>query len=207
MLVLNADWVLKMLPVWDSYMPKNLPFLQQLTRLQTFSDRLKSFDQLKRADTYSWFGLDQEIFVHDEVTASIVRFGLLPVALIGLVATVFLIMVHRALLRLSCPTDRRVAALLLGLSAATFAGGALVGGVFGTFPNNVYWWMTTGGMLMMTLARPATGERVFAEQAAERARLSPAAEPGSNATPARRRGFPFGAGGMPPQEPAQGLRS
>ena len=191
LLVINANWVLKMLPVWDSYMPKSLPFLVQLTRLQTFSERLQSFNQLKDPNTYSLFGLEHEIFFHDEITAAIVRHGVIPVLCLAIIASVILVKIHKSLLQLTTLTERRAAALLLGLSAATFAGGALVGGIFGTFPSNVYWWLMMSAVLMMTLAR-----RRDSLDLAEEPDLSAASEEGvvPVQAPARRRGFPFGAG-------------
>lgn len=194
-LLMSSGWILKMLPYWDSFMPKSMPFLAQLTRLQTFSDRLKSFDQLKRADTYSWFGLDHEILSHDAITTGVARYGALPMGMVAIVGVLLLVKVHRALLRLPSVNERRAASMLLGLSAATFAGGALVGGVFGTFPTNVYWWLLMGGLAMMTVARRVPVESL--ESVAEGEAL---AEEELQPEPTAGRpsgGFPFSASGRP----------
>jgi hypothetical protein len=204
-LVMSSAWILKMLPYWDSFMPKGMPFLAQLTRLQTFSDRLKSFDQLKRAETYSWLGLDHEIVSHDAITTGIARYGMLPMATVALVGMLLLVKVHRALLKLPSVNERRAASLLLGLSAATFAGGALVGGVFGTFPNNVYWWMMIGGLAMMTVARRMPVEslenvpgEVEADELVEEPATPVASPDGSRVVGHEARGgFPFRASGRP----------
>ena len=200
-LVLSSAWILKMLPYWDSFMPKGMPFLTQLTRLQTFSDRLKSFDQLKHASTYSLFGLDYEIVSHDAITTGVARYGVVPMIAVGLIGMLLLVQVHRALLRLPSVNERRAASLLLGLSAATFAGGALVGGVFGTFPNNVYWWMMMGGLAMMTVARCVPVSRPEAvgdtEQAAAEAGDVPVSPPPEEGRARPRGGFPFHASGRP----------
>ena len=194
-LVMNSAWILKMLPHWDSFMPKGMPFLAQLTRLQTFSDRLKSFDQLKHADTYSLLGLDHEILSHDAITTGIARYGVLPMAMVALIGALLLVQVHRALLRLPSVNERRAASLLLGLSAATFAGGALVGGVFGTFPNNVYWWMMMGGLAMMTVARRGPVESLESVDEDDAVAVKEVEPQQTAGRP--RGGFPFRVSGRP----------
>jgi len=185
-LVLASNWFLKMLPVWDSYLSKSTPFLVQATRIQTFGDRLHSYNQLKDPNTYSLFGLTHDVATHDSITAALVRHGAVPLIVLAIIVFVALIKIHGCLQQLNNPAERRLAALFMGTVAAIFAGGALFGEVFGIFPINTYWWMIMGALMSMTLAR----SKAPAEQA------SPAPTDTHQPVPApvatRKRGIPFG---------------
>ena len=192
-LVMASNWFQKMLPVWDSYLVKSTPFLLQATRIQTFGDRLHSYNQLKNPDNYSLFGLSHEVPTHDSITSALVRHGAVPVLILAVIVIVALVKVHGRLQQLENPSERRLAALFLGTVAAIFAGGALFGEVFGIFPINTYWWMIMGAAMSMTLARAprAAGQ--------ESPAATTAAEPVPLAVPPRKRGIPFGIRTTEPQ--------
>jgi len=185
-LVFTSNWLLKMLPVWDSYLIKSTPFLLQATRIQTFGDRLHSYNQLKNPDNYSLFGLSHDVATHDSITAALVRHGAVPVFILAVIVVVALIKVHGRLQRLSNPAERRLAALYMGTVAAIFAGGALFGQVFGIFPINTYWWMIMGALMSMTLARSKAPMEQKLLSDVESPQVAPVARP------AGKRGIPFG---------------
>ncbi len=190
-LVLASNWLLKMLPVWDSYLIKSTPFLLQATRIQTFGDRLHSYNQLKNPDNYSLFGLSHEVATHDSITAALVRHGAVPMIILAVIVIVALIKIHGRLQQLDNPAERRLAALYMGTVAAIFAGGALFGQVFGIFPINTYWWMIMGALMSMTLAR--------SKAPVEQHSPEPAPVPVPVPVPERKRGIPFGNRPVQPQ--------
>ena len=77
LLVLNSTYVLDHLAAWDGVVASNLG---DNYSIQTFSDRLKSFETLKDAKYYSLLGTDTEFYIHDFFSLVLVKSGAIGLA-------------------------------------------------------------------------------------------------------------------------------
>jgi len=158
-LIIFAEWFIAKLPVWDAHLAKDTPLIVQATRIQTFTDRLRSYQELKNWENYSAFGVNHPVFAHDAVTEALVHYGAVPLMLILGICFYCLRGLHRWVLRIPSRSDRRLACLLFGAGLGVVAGAVLFGGVAGVFPVNGFMWIAFGGLVVM----------IFQQMDAERA--------------------------------------
>lgn len=170
-LVVFSEWFLVKLPVWDAKLSKSSALMVQATRIQTYSDRLMGFRELKDWNNYTWFGTRHEVFSHDSLTSALFNYGVAPLAVILVIVFVSLTKIHRGVLKLAAGPERSVANLLLGAGFGVVTGAVLFGGVAGVFPVNAFMWITVGGLLVLIYQNMEDRYR-----AAEKARMERVAE-------------------------------
>jgi len=152
-LIIFADWFIAKLPVWDAHLSKETPLLVQATRIQTFTERLRSYQELKNWENYSFFGVNHPVFAHDAVTEALVHYGAIPLVIILGIGLFCLRRVHRWIFQLPTRWERRLASMLLGCGLGVVAGAVLFGGVAGVFPVNGFMWITFGGLVVVIFQR------------------------------------------------------
>lgn len=154
-LIFNADYIYGKLPVWEAALQSTLPGNEQALQLQTFNDRLWSFETLRtNPDIWSFFGLSaaqkENIFAHDAITESILSYGVVGLAAFLTVIIVILSMSHRLVWQATNDADRRYAALLLAFIFANLFVGALMQSHINIFPVNFIFWVCAGALLKIT---------------------------------------------------------
>lgn len=154
-IIFNAEYVYTQLPTWEARLQSNIPGYDQALQLQTFNDRLSSFQTLRdNHDIWSLFGLPAEqrdsIFVHDAITQTIVSYGVIGMlAFLGVLVLVLSIS-HRLVWRAKDSADLYYAALLLSFVFSNLFVGALMQSHIDIFPVNFIFWMCTGALLKIT---------------------------------------------------------
>jgi hypothetical protein len=152
-LIVFADWFIVKLPVWDAKLVKSTPLMWQATRIQTYTDRLRGYLELRDPDNYTLFGTSHEVFSHDSMTGALFNYGVVPLALMLVIAFVCLVKLHRWVLRLPAGRERRLACLLFGAGLGVVSGAVLFGGVAGVFPVNAFMWISFGGLVSLIYHR------------------------------------------------------
>jgi hypothetical protein len=149
LLVSNSTYVLDNLASWDSVVASKLG---DNYSIQTFSDRLKSFETLKDAKYYSLLGTDTEYYIHDFISLVLVKSGV--VGLLALLTSAFTgtYYIHSWTWKLPKNLRPFYAALLTMLIPFT----ALIGlggrGDLHVTPNNLRIW-TLIGCIIVTIVR------------------------------------------------------
>ncbi len=117
----------------------------------TFSARLGSWENLKSPATYSLFGNHLNVDNHDVFTRIIISYGV-----VGLVAVIaasiwLLVIMHRMLLRIEDPEDRKFATFLLAVTIPYVGLGFAGGGNFTTNPINLQMWTFFGAAVSLVI--------------------------------------------------------
>jgi hypothetical protein len=149
-LIFSAAWLqdrlANMQAVVSYYLPPNSVFIDQFTRVQTFSDRLEGFRHLV-SDSRIWtlFGAGANVrdtlTSHDPLTSALLAHGVVPVtgAIVFLIA--LLTRVHRNIWALRDSRLRWMAAACLGTVWGLVATSMISGNRMNIFPVNVFMWL------------------------------------------------------------------
>jgi hypothetical protein len=149
LLVLNSTYILDNLALWDGVVA---PKLGSDYSIQTFSDRLRSFETLKDAKYYSLLGSNSEYYIHDFFSLILIKTGV--VGLLALIISGFTgaYYIHSWTWKLPKNLRPFYAALLTMLIPFT----ALIGlggrGDLHVTPNNLRIW-TLIGCIIVTIVR------------------------------------------------------
>jgi O-Antigen ligase len=148
LLMVNAEPVLEHLGSLENLLPmdENSDVSTEAFRLGTFSERLMSFhngltnprfhtlfgnpDAAKADDEHSY----GETVAHDQITQTLVRYGLVGLAVFILIAATGLGLAHRTVLRLKDHTTREIAIALLSIVTAVIYSGMIFGSHLDLFP-------------------------------------------------------------------------
>ena len=154
-LIFNAETIYGKLPVWESELQATVPGYDQALQLQTFNDRLYSFQNLRdNREIWSLFGLSTEekenFFAHDAITQSVMSYGAVGLFAFLSVIVVVLAMSHRLVWRATNASDRSYASLLLSFVFANLFVGALMQSHIDIFPVNFIFWVCAGALLKIT---------------------------------------------------------
>ena len=133
----------------STLLPPEFDFVEQLTRVQTFSDRLEGFRNLaSNPQVWSFFGVTEEIresiYSHDPLTQSLLSYGVIPVILVIVVCLILLSYIHSQILQIQDRRERWMAALALGTTAGVVATSMLSGSRTSIFPITVFMWLMLG---------------------------------------------------------------
>jgi len=151
LLMLNAEPILARLESLKKLLPadNNSAFSSEAFRLGTFSERLMSFHngltnprfhtlfgnpEAAEADNENSYG---DTVAHDQITQTLVQYGLVGLAVSVLIAATGLWLAHRTVLRLKDHSTREIAIGLLSVVTAVIYSGMLFGGHLGLFPVDV----------------------------------------------------------------------
>ncbi len=168
LLMFNAETVLERLGSLENLLPmnENSDISTEAFHLETFSDRLMSFHNgltnprfhtlfgdpdAAKADDENSFG---DTVAHDQITQTLVQYGLIGLAVSVLIAATGLWLAHRTVLRLEDHTTRETAIALLSIVAAVIYSGMLFGGHIDLFPVDVFFALLVG-ILVVCCAKPS----------------------------------------------------
>lgn len=117
--------------------------------VSTYSDRIHSWEWLKKGSSYTLFGIDEEVGSHDifsRVLLSYGVFGLLGLLCFLAVSAWYL---HRMVLRVTDRETRAYVTFMLALTATTTFLSLTGGGNFTTVPINLQIWTFLGALVAM----------------------------------------------------------
>lgn len=149
-LILIAGWLQERLADIEGFIfslfPADLQIVEQLTRIQTFSDRLEGFRHLAgNRQVWSLFGVSEEIrlsiLCHDPLTHSILRFGIVPTGAALVILVWILIRTHKGLNAIKDKRERWLAALAMGTAGGVVVTSLLSGSRTSIFPVTVFLWL------------------------------------------------------------------
>ena len=124
---------------------------EKVLNVSTFSDRLSSWMTLKSPEIYSLFGLQDPIGSHDIFTRIIVSYGVVGLGIVLMSAATCAWFLHRTLLRIADPDDRRFATFLLAATVPSVALGMAGGGNFTSNPTNIQIWTFFGAAVSLVI--------------------------------------------------------
>lgn len=136
----------------------------EVLKVSTFSDRLRGWQRLNRADSWSMFGTEEQLassiinvkadlnstdYNHDQINKILINYG--AVGLIVLLIPVgFLVLVfHRVVFLANTRQERNDAAFVLALALPTIFMGALGGDNLNTNPMNIQLWTCFAGVIVI----------------------------------------------------------
>jgi hypothetical protein len=122
----------------------------QLSRVGTFSDRLRGFTNLvTNPEVYTLFGYgagrggdpSDSLYAHDMISNTLVTHGLVVLVVAGVFGVMVLTWMHRRVLRLRDMHHRLLASACIALAFSLFVISCVSGSVLGTFPVNALMWL------------------------------------------------------------------
>jgi len=150
----------------------------QVLRVSTFSDRLRGWQRLKRAESWSIIGTKKELFSdaysgvdinsvdynHDIINKILINYGVVGMLVVLIPAIVALRILHTAVYQAKDRPERNAAAFVLALSLPMIFLSMIGGDNFNTNPINLQIWTTIAGVFvcrqanrLATRSRTATG--------------------------------------------------
>ncbi|OYW76679.1 MAG: hypothetical protein B7Z37_07710 [Verrucomicrobia bacterium 12-59-8] len=154
-LILAASWLQDRLANMQAfvsyYLPPGSAFMDQITRVQTFSDRLEGFRHLV-SDGQIWtlFGASENVkgtlASHDPLTSALLSHGVVPVVFIIAFCIFFLVRIHRSIWALRDSRQRWISAASLGVVLGLLATCMISGNRMNIFPVNLFMWLLVGIM-------------------------------------------------------------
>jgi hypothetical protein len=168
LLMVNAEPVLERLGSLEQLLPmdENNDVSSEAFHLGTFSERLMSFhngltnprfhtlfgdpDAAKADDVHSY----RDTVAHDQITQTLVQYGLIGLAVSILIAATGLVIAHRAVLRLKNRTTREIAIALLSIVTAVIYSGMMFGSHLGLFPVDFFFAFLIG-ILVICCRKPS----------------------------------------------------
>jgi hypothetical protein len=160
-LVLLADVLLDNLDGWQQQVSEAVgggEFATQMSRVGTYSDRLRGFSNLaKNPDVYTLFGYGPDrgkderdpLYSHDLISNILVTHGLVPLLAIMGFGVFVLARMHRGVFLIGDKHHRLLAAGFLSLAFSLFALSALSGSVLAVFPVNTLLWLCFGLLMLV----------------------------------------------------------
>ena len=179
LIILNAETIYGKLPTWEGMLQATVPGYDQAFQLQTFNDRLYSFQNLRdNREIWSFLGLSAEekdnIFAHDAITQAVISYGAVGLAAFITVIVMVLSTSHRLVWRATNESDRSYASLLLSFIFANLFVGALMQSHIDIFPVNFIFWVCAGALLKITFnQQPIVIKKPTIDLAALAAALAP----------------------------------
>jgi hypothetical protein len=132
-------------------------FSEETLTVNTFSDRLQGFAQvLTNPDAYTLFGYgplrgkdpSDPLYNHDLFSNILVRYGVVALAAVAIMGTLFLWFSHLSLLNIRDHRKRRIGAMMLALAMGFVAISGISGNVLSIFPVNIIFWLIVAAAIM-----------------------------------------------------------
>lgn len=134
---------------------------KQVLRVSTFSDRLRGWERLSRASSWSLFGTGEnstgadqsakygEDYNHDLVNKILIGYGAVPLFAGLIFAMVMLYTLHKVTFRTTDPQLRKDGAFILGCIVPVLILSSIAGDNFTTTPINLQIWTVFAGIFIL----------------------------------------------------------
>ena len=149
--VINADNLLAHFDDINSFISLQGNWGENMLNINTYSDRVKSWMNLKDPATYSLFGLDHPLNNHDFFTQTLVSYGIVGLVVLVGVVTTGVWFVQRTVLRVEDARDRQFAIFCLAVTIPSILVGFINLGNFTANPVNLQIWTFFGGAICMVI--------------------------------------------------------
>ena len=169
-LVASSAYLYNNIELWTSQVLEfthSDTFAAYMLNMNSYKERLHGFmNVLANPKAYSLFGMEEAIVQdstfssHDPLSASLLNYGIVPVALGLTIGGLALWRFHRVIFNMRDPTLQFFAASLMANAAGNLAVSMVNGSLLGTFPVNVFFWIS--------LAFAASLRRTDSQRAGER---------------------------------------
>ena len=129
--------------------------------VNSFSDRLQGFaGVLTNPDAYTWFGYGaargtdprDPLYNHDLLSATLVRYGAVPLFVLVIATITFLVWTHGHMLGIRDTRRRHICAATLSLAMSFFAISITSGNVLSIFPVNTFFWLAVTATIVIVAA-------------------------------------------------------
>lgn len=117
--------------------------------IQTFSDRLKGWTELKNPDNWSFGPSGRDFGAHDEISGLLKSVGGMGVFLILMIGTVFTVYFHRFAFTARVGKEKNLAAVLSAYVMLSIIVGAAIGGLLKGQPQGLVVWYSAGGVFLL----------------------------------------------------------
>lgn len=158
-LVASSGWMLAHIEGWTRWLIESFGqnrFSEEMLNLNSYRDRLLGFQNvLLNPDAYTLFGHDDpgdgqsEFYNHDPVSAMLLRFGVVPLVIGGLIAAWAIWRTHRAVFTIRDGDCLFVAGTSLAAAIASIFVSMIGGNLLQTFPVNAILWIEFGIVVAM----------------------------------------------------------
>ncbi|MFC7338066.1 hypothetical protein ACFQY0_12810 [Haloferula chungangensis] len=168
LVVLNADLIIDNLPHWQNKLYGKTEVSAgegQGLRIMTLSDRFIGFENMKRPENWTPFGIKEEgariyglsdrystTFSHDAISGFLFKFGYVPLACGILMGLFFLASLHRAIFKLPFDQQRFCQLALAGIFGMLCS--LATGGTVFQFPANIFFWFLFAMVLITIGEKP-----------------------------------------------------
>jgi hypothetical protein len=193
-LVATASYIYSNIELWTRQLLEMVgggTFASYMVNMNTYKDRLHGFmNVLANPKAYTLFGMseaaaeDSTFMAHDPLSSALLNYGIVPLSIGLLLGGLALWRFHRVIFTMRDPTLQFFAASFLANAAGNLAVSMINGNLLGTFPVNVFFWMSLA--FSASLRRTDTIlERQSAKAKLEKPAQPPIPPPGRH-TPAPR---------------------
>jgi hypothetical protein len=190
LLVASSGWMLMRIEGWTRWLIEAFGqnrFSEEMLNLNSYRDRLLGFQNvLLNPKAYTLFGmgdpsqLTSEFYNHDPISATLLRFGVVPLV-IGLIVGILAVWrMHRSVFSIVDGDCRFVASCNLAAAIASIFVSMIGGNLLQTFPVNAVLWIEFGVVVTMI----QLDRRMQREAEAPEEEDSPDSAPWPLATPA-----------------------
>ena len=151
-------------------------YLTEMLNMNSYKDRLNGFSNvLMNPDAYTMFGMpngveDANGVVHDPLSAALLNYGVIPLAFIMVCVLIFMKRLHGLVFGIEDRTRQLLAAAFLANAAGNIVVSIVNGSLIGTFPVNVFLWVSFAFVLSLRHA----DERIAAAAARSKEAPKPA---------------------------------
>jgi hypothetical protein len=166
LIIFNSEALYTSLPFWEAGLQRAMPGFDQAFQLQTFNDRLYSFQTLTEdPNIWTLFGVPSaertDFHVHDAISETLISYGVVGSLAFVVVLVVVLVISHRVVWRSDDRAERGYAALLLSMIFANIFIGAVMQSHISIFPINFLFWLCVGALTTVTFKKPAAAAAGF----------------------------------------------
>ncbi|MDB6138207.1 MAG: hypothetical protein JWO94_1279 [Verrucomicrobiaceae bacterium] len=136
-------WTSRLVDMWGGS-----TFVEQMINMNSYKDRLNGFaNVLLNPDAYTLFGLpnaglDAGILAHDPLSNALLAYGAVPLAIVIFLGSWGMWRLHTMIFRMHDATLQLLAASFLANAAGNIAVTIVNGNLLGTFPVNVFFWVS-----------------------------------------------------------------
>jgi hypothetical protein len=156
--IINAAWIQDRLEWIQRSLPTESAIQSQAFGIQTYSDRLQSYQNiftnpkfqtlLGAGFTLSDSGVGEET-VHDAISQTLLRFGIVGSAVLFIITSLFLYKLHKSIFIIPDSKYKDMAIMFVAIVFLTLWTGIFSGSSLHVFPINFYFWFSIGCIVVI----------------------------------------------------------
>lgn len=144
-IVIKSEWLINKIPKWDVFITS---YFGREYSTQTFISRLRSFENLKDSDLYTFLGRNKNIHTHDSFSEFLNNYGLFGCGLLILIGGATIFYFHLSLNKIRKEDRGNYAFALTFLIPFAVVFAAIGRDSLSTAPENIRLWTGIGVLLL-----------------------------------------------------------